>query len=130
MASRTFVVFSAFFAALIAGILMRYMQSYQASGPVVVKEHFAQRSVGMPVDFNSPVQPIDGTSPILGSEAKPVSQKQYEVADDTQLFAFANAKVSAECCPSVFSTDSGCVCLSDTDKAAMYSRGGNRALGS
>lgn len=130
MASRTLVVVSAFLAALIAGFLMRYMHSYQSSGPVVVKEHFAQRSVGMPVDFKSPVQPVDGTSPILGSEAKPVSQKQYDVADDTQLFALANAKVSADCCPSVFSTDSGCVCLSDTDKAAMYSRGGNRALGS
>ena len=109
---------------------MRYTSSYQTSGPVVVKEHFSQRSVGMPVDFKEPVQPVDGTSPILGSEAKPVSQKQYEVANDSQLFAFANTKASAECCPSVFSTDSGCLCLSDTDLAAMYSRGGNRALGS
>jgi hypothetical protein len=74
MQPRTPIIFGAFFAAVAAGLLVRFF------GPAVaeaapVKEHFAQRSVGMPVDFSGVPEPHNGVSPILGSEAKPVSQK-------------------------------------------------------
>lgn len=122
---RTPVIVAAFLAAVFAGLLVRYF------GPkeVPVKETFAQREVGLPVDFSQPAEPHAGASELLG-EAKPVSQKPYEKADDTQLFFLANSKVSADCCPSVYSTDRGCVCVSDADAQVMGSRGGNRAMGS
>ena len=122
---RTPVILGAFTAAIIAGLLVRYF------GPKVAEmEHFSQRTVGMPVDFSQPAEPYDGTSVILGSEAKPVSQKPYDMADDTQLFFLAKNKVGPECCPSVYSTDRGCVCMDDAQLQAMGSRGGNRAQGS
>lgn len=124
MRARTPIVFGAFVAAVIAGLVMRYLTP-AAAAPL--KEHFAQKQVGMPVDFTQPAQPYDGTSPILGSEAKPVSQKPYEQADDTQLYFLATNKTGADCCPSVFSTDTGCLCLTDDQKRAMATRGGNRA---
>lgn len=129
MQPRTPVIVAAFAAALIAGLLVRFLGP-KAASVTPIKEHFAQRTVGMPVDFSQPAEPYDGTSVILGSEAKPVSQKPYEKADDTQLFFLASNKVSSECCPSIYSSDRGCVCLSDSDKQAMGSRGGNRAQGS
>ena len=129
MQHRTPVIVAAFTAAVIAGLLVRFLGP-KAAGVSPLKEHFAQRTVGMPVDFSQPAEPYDGTSVILGSEAKPVSQKPYEKADDTQLFFLANNKVGSECCPSTYSTDRGCVCLSDSEKQSMSSRGGNRAQGS
>lgn len=121
---HTLVIVGAFFAAVMAGLLVRFF------GPVyVVKETFAQRDVGVPVDFSQPAAPHSGQSELLG-EAKPVSQKPYEKADDTQLFFLANSKVGGDCCPSVYSTDRGCVCVSAADAQIMESRGGNRAMGS
>lgn len=124
---RTPVIFGAFIAALIAGLIVRFFGP-GVSGPVL-KEKFMQREVGAPVNFGIPVQPADGTSPILGSDPKPVSQKPYEQADDSSLYFMASNKVGADCCPSTFSSDTGCVCLTDDQKALMSSRGGNRAAG-
>lgn len=128
MQPRTPIVFGAFIAAVLAGLIVRFLvlQRVEAGGK---REHFAQREVGMPVDFTTPAQPFDGTSPILGSEPKPVSQRPYEKADDTQLYFLGSNKVGADCCPSPFSSDTGCVCLTDEQKAMMASRGGNRAQG-
>ena len=121
---HTLVIVGAFLAAVFAGLLVRFF------GPKhVVKETFAQREVGVPVDFSQPAAPHSGQSELL-AEAKPVSQKPYEKADDTQLFFLANSKVSGDCCPSVYSTDRGCLCVSSADAQIMESRGGNRAMGS
>lgn len=127
MQPRTPIIMGAFFAALLAGLVIRFFGP-QLSASVPMKEHFAQRSVGMPVDFSQPAAPFDGTSPILGSEAKPISQKPYDMADDSIRF-LATTKVGADCCPSVFSSDTGCLCLSDDEKRMMVTRGGNRAEG-
>ena len=122
---HTLVIVGAFVAAVLAGLLVRFFGPKQ----VAVKETFAQRETGVPVDFSQPAEPHTGVSELLG-EAKPISQKPYEKADDSQLFFLAGSKVSAECCPSVYSTDRGCVCVSDADAQVMGSRGGNRAMGS
>ena len=128
MQPRTPVIVGAFLAALVAGLVVRFLmlQRVEAGGQ---REHFAQREVGMPVDFSAPAQPYDGTSPILGSDPKPVPQKPYDMADDTQIKFLATNRTGADCCPSIFSTDTGCVCLSDQEKAMMATRGGNRAQG-
>jgi hypothetical protein len=108
-----------FVAAFLAGLLFR------------TTEGFAQKEVGMPLEMQRVegsvgVSGFDGTSPLLGSEPKPISERPYEMADDTKLFSLANNRMSADCCPSPFSGDRGCVCLTDADVSLFESRGGNR----
>ena len=91
-----------------------------------------QREVGMPLDMQTVqgpagVQGYEGTPPLLGSEPKPVSAQPYDMANDQELFQFEGNKVSADCCPSPFSSDRGCVCLTDKQINEFASRGGNRA---
>ena len=73
------------------------------------------------------VQGYEGTPPLLGSEPKPVPLQPYDMANDQELFQFEGNKVSADCCPSPFSSDRGCVCLTDKQINEFASRGGNRA---
>ena len=134
--NKTIVVVSLFLAALLAGLFMTY-----SAGPLPrtseevedgVKEKFFQREVGMPLDMQSVegvtgVSGYNGTPPLLGSEPKPVSEKPYDMADDNALYQFKNNKISADCCPSPFSSDQGCVCLTDAQMKEFESRGGNRS---
>jgi hypothetical protein len=96
------------------------------------KETFAQQERGMPLDMQAVqgppgVQGYEGTPPLLGSEPKPLSAKPYEMANDQELFQFEGNKISADCCPSPFSSDMGCVCLTDAQINQFATRGGNRA---
>jgi hypothetical protein len=134
--NKTIVVVSLFLAALLAGLFMKY-----SAGPLPrtaeevedgVKEKFFQREVGMPLDMQSVegvtgVSGYNGTPPLLGSEPKPLSEKPYDMADDNALYQFKNNKISADCCPSPFSSDQGCVCLTDAQIKEFESRGGNRS---
>lgn len=126
---KTTVVLVFFLAALLAGIYARSMmvapvpaKDMEDSG----KEKFMQREVGMPLDME-PVAGYTGTSPILGSEPKPVPEKPYDMANDQELFQFEGNRISADCCPSPFSSDRGCVCLTDEQRRQFANRGGNRA---
>ena len=131
---KTTLVLVLFVAALLAGLFVRYSQM---ASPIQrseeeVKETFMQREVGMPLDMQSVegsvgVSGYNGTPPLLGSEPKPVSDKPYEMANDSELFQFADNKMSADCCPSPFSGDRGCICLTDKQAAEFASRGGNRS---
>jgi hypothetical protein len=49
------------------------------------------------------------------------------MANDQELFIFEGNRISADCCPSPFSSDTGCVCLTDAQISNFGSRGGNRA---
>lgn len=135
---KTVVVLAFFVAALLAGWFIQSM----AVPPVATangqdtqsakKETFMQREVGMPlemqkVDGPAGVQGYEGTPPLLGSEPKPVPLQPYDMANDQELFQFEGNKISADCCPSPFSTDRGCVCLTDKQMTDFSSRGGNRA---
>ena len=137
---KTTVVFAAFLAALLAGLFLRYMGR---STPVKRgddsdsdsedgKERFFQREIGMPLDMQTVTGPAgvagySGTPPLLGSEPKPVPERPYDMANDQQLFQFEGNRMSADCCPSPFSTDTGCVCLTDDQIQNFSKRGGNRA---
>jgi hypothetical protein len=127
---KTTVVIAIFLASLLAGWLVSTM-SVPAMAEATGKEHFAQQQRGMPLDMQAVdgpgVQGFSSTPPLLGSEPKPLSLKPYEMANDQELFMFEGNKISAECCPSPFSTGSGCVCLTDSQIASFASRGGNRA---
>jgi hypothetical protein len=121
--TRTLFVLLFFVAAVLAGM---FVKSGSPLPPVVVAETFAQQEKGMPLDMQ-PVVGYSGTSPILGSEPRPLSEKPYEMANDTELFQFEGNKMGADCCPSQLSGDLGCICLTDKQKADFASRGGNRA---
>ena len=73
------------------------------------------------------VQGYSGNSPLLGTEPQATPLHSYDQTDDTALYQFANNKQSADCCPSAFSGDLGCVCLTAEQKTLFGSRGGNRA---
>jgi len=126
---RTVVVLAFFVAAILAGLFINF--SAPTAVAQEVKEKFAQRQVGMPLDMQSVDGPTptgyNGVSPLLGSEPKPLSEKPYEMANDQELFQFQNNRISGECCPSPFSSDRGCVCLTDAQIKQFESRGGNRA---
>jgi hypothetical protein len=132
---KTTVVLAFFVAALLAGWFLRSVAvppAAKASGEDTQKETFMQKERGMPLDMQAVqgpagVQGYEGTPPLLGSEPKPVSLQPYDMANDQELFQFEGNKVSADCCPSPFSTDRGCVCLTDKQINEFASRGGNRA---
>ena len=86
-----------------------------------------QKERGMPISTGA-VQGFSGMSPILGVEPLPTPEHPYDQTDDEPLYAFTNNKQSADCCPSPFSGDQGCVCLTSEQKAMFRSRGGNRAV--
>lgn len=135
---KTATVLVLFLAALLAGLFLRYASPAPAkasedSDSESEKEGFAQREVGMPLDMQAVegavgVAGYNGTPPLLGSEPKPVSEKPYEMANDNELFDLVNNKMSADCCPSPFSGDRGCICLTDKQLASYASRGGNRSM--
>lgn len=132
---KTTVVLSLFAAALVAGVLFdRFVRppppAAREESPAEVKEDFRmQKERGMPLDMQASegVTGFAAASPLLGSEPKPVPLRPYEIANDQELFQFQDNRVSADCCPSPFSSDRGCVCLTDAQIQQFESRGGNRA---
>jgi hypothetical protein len=123
---RTLAIVAFFVAAVLAGLYVNYAVT---ALPPATKEKFIQREKGMPLDMEaSGVQGVEAASPILGSNPKPISEKPYEMANDTELYQFADNKIGADCCPSAFSTDRGCICLTKEQRAEFASRGGNRVV--
>jgi len=137
---KTLVVVALFLAALLAGLFARH---FITTSPIKRtedsdsesedgKERFFQREIGMPLDMQTVagatgVAGYSGTPPLLGSEPKPVPERPYDMANDQELFQFSGNRMSADCCPSPFSGDRGCVCLTDKQIAEFGSRGGNRS---
>ena len=134
---KTTLILTIFVAALLAGLFLQWSSASAIKGTkeepqTAAKETFMQQERGMPLDMvpvDGPVgvQGYSGTPPLLGSEPKEVPLKPYEMANDSELFAFQNNKISADCCPSPFSSDTGCVCLTDAQIQDFGKRGGNRA---
>lgn len=128
--NKTAVILAFFVAALLAGYALKSLSAPVPSKDMdEKKETFAQRQVGMPLDMQNAggVSGMAASSPILGSEPKPISEKPYEMANDQELFQFEGNRISADCCPSPFSSDRGCVCLTDEQIKQFNTRGGNRA---
>lgn len=123
---KTNLVFAFFIAAVLAGLFVRYM------GTNVPRESFIQKSAGMPLNAQG-MGPYDqvsmsGASGWAASEPLPVGQHPVNVPlDSNKLMLLETNTVSPECCPSAFNTDTGCVCLTDSDKKLFASRGGNKA---
>ncbi len=94
-----------------------------------------QQPVGKPLNSAGmgPYDQVDiggGVSGWSANEASPVggvAKLPSEPDDSNKLMLLVGNKVSTDCCPSVFNTDTGCVCLTPDNKTLMSSRGGNRA---
>lgn len=121
---RTPVILAFFLAAALVGLVIQYTDM---SGGI---ETFKLPSSGMaPLDTMT-TPGVTGwmeTSPILGSQAKPVPELPYDVADDTAIGQFMNNRIGPDCCPSPFSTGAGCICLSEADRKGFASRFGNKS---
>lgn len=134
---KTTLIITLFIAAILAGVFLQYsvatpVKKSKEEPQTAAKETFMQQERAMPLDMQSVdgpvgVQGYSGTPVLLGSEPKEVPLKPYDMANDSELFAFQDNKISAECCPSPFSSDTGCVCLTDTQIKDFATRGGNRA---
>ena len=120
---RTVAIVAFFVAAILAGI---FVNATLASASPATKEKFMQQEKGMPL-AQAEVSGFGTSGPLLGSTPASVSEKPYEVANDNELYQFEHNKIGAECCPSAFSADTGCICLTDAQRAEFASRGGNRS---
>lgn len=124
---KTNLVFAFFIAAVLAGLFVQY-----AGSPMTPRESFMQKPVGMPLNAGG-IGPYDqvsvsGASGWASSEPQPVGQTPVNTPlDSNKLMLLVGNSTSPDCCPAAFNTDTGCVCLTDTDKRLFASRGGNKA---
>lgn len=130
--NKTTLVFAFLVAAILAGIVVRFNlgKSFMPSSA----EHFMQQPAGMPLNSGG-MGPYDqvsvggGVSGWAANEGMPVNVTNLpsSSSDPNQLMLLADNKVGADCCPSSFSNDMGCVCLTPSDTSVFASRGGNRS---
>lgn len=108
------------------GLVTRY---YVTASPKA-RETFMQKEIGAPSGgtsmgpYDSMSQP--GASGWLPNEKVPNGSAPIGSSEEPRLMFLSQPNVSPSCCPSAFNTDQGCVCLSDSDKELMSTRGGNR----
>jgi len=103
-----------------AAIVLGFLGSTQV-------DHFMQQSVGMPLDGPA-MGPYDTASKgWMSSEHIPVASKpQNKSVEENKLMYLVGNEVNHKCCPATFTTDTGCVCLTQNDKNFMAHRGGNK----
>ena len=118
---RTPVIVAFFLAAALVGMFLRFTDM---SGGV---ETFKSSPSPLELVDAPGISAYNGTSPILGSEAKPVPELPYDVADDNRIMQFATNKIGPDCCPSPYSTGAGCICLTTQDISGAASRYGNKS---
>uniref|UniRef100_A0A6C0F1I0 Uncharacterized protein n=1 Tax=viral metagenome TaxID=1070528 RepID=A0A6C0F1I0_9ZZZZ len=128
--NKTSLVLAFLVAAVLAGLFVRFNLFGAA------QENFMQQPVGAPLNAGG-IGPYDGVSIGGGvsgwasteptADLKGAAPLPSAAAKDNELMFLVDNKVNSDCCPSAFTTDTGCVCLSDEQKSLMASRGGNRA---
>jgi hypothetical protein len=125
MHPRTPVVLAFFLAAALVGLALRFtdmgagVETFKLPSDEMAPLDVEKTGIG-PGGWSE-------TSPILGSQAKPVPALPYDVADDTAIGQFMSNKIGPECCPSPFSSGAGCICLTDSDRKGFASRFGNKS---
>jgi hypothetical protein len=126
---KTAIVLAFFVAAVLAGLFVRFGSRVMPTS----KESFMQQPVGKELTEKGmgPYDQVDiggGVSGWAANEAAPITGSLPSQSDDSnKLMYLVGNKVEADCCPSAFNTDTGCVCLTQDNKNQMASRGGNRA---
>ena len=102
-----------FVASILVGVYLLYSTPTSESFEIA-------KEIGAPV-------PQSDVMPAYGAEAGPLNLKEapYDITEDAKLYGFDANRASADCCPSPFVSDLGCICLTDAQKALYASRGGN-----
>ena len=118
--NRTLLVLGFFLAAVAVGVASRFS----------MRENFMQHDIGKPLNSGG-MGPYDETGPVSGwaanEEAMPVAtQPVAQALDSNKIMFLVDSKSDPSCCPSVFSSDAGCVCLTNQQLDMMAHRGGNR----
>jgi hypothetical protein len=96
-------------------------------GLFMMREGFIQKDAGMPLTGPA-MGPYDTSmGGWMSSEHMPVGNTpQNKALEGNKLMYLVGNTVDPKCCPSAFTTDSGCVCLSSSDESLMATRGGNK----
>jgi len=91
------------------------------------RDHFMQKDAGMPLDGPA-MGPYDTSmGGWMSTEHMPVGGlPQNSFQEGNKLMFLVGNETKPECCPAAFTTDSGCVCLSQADSDLMARRGGNK----
>ena len=91
------------------------------------REPFMQKDAGMPLDGPA-MGPYDTSmGGWMSIEHMPVGGlPQNSFQEGNKLMFLVGNETKPECCPAAFTTDSGCVCLSQADSDLMARRGGNK----
>lgn len=90
------------------------------------RDHFMQKDAGMPLDAPG-IGPYDNsTAGWMPTERMPVGSYPQNTPLDGKIMFLVGNEVDPTCCPAAFTSDNGCVCLSEADKDFMGSRGGNK----
>jgi hypothetical protein len=121
---RTPVILAFFLAAALVGLAIRFTD--MGAGVETFKLP-SDKMAPLDTEAVPGVAGIVETSPLLGSQAKPVPELPYDVADDNMIAQFVNNKIGPECCPSPFSTGAGCICLTEEDRKGFASRFRNKS---
>ncbi len=128
---KTSLVLAFFVAALLAGLFVKFNVSIPMP---TSKEHFMQKPLGAPTSGPG-MGPYDQVSMDGGfsgwaatepHSAAPVTGSLPGQSTDNKLMFLVGNKTDASCCPAAFNTDTGCVCLTESDRSFMASRGGNK----
>ena len=91
------------------------------------REGFMQKDAGMPLDGPA-MGPYDTSmGGWMSTEHMPVGGlPQNQALEQNKLMFLVGNKTDPSCCPSAFTTDTGCVCLSGGESDLMNHRGGNK----
>jgi len=90
------------------------------------RDGFMQKPVGTPIK-GEPMGPYDGVAGGWMSNEMPVeAAPQNKSVEGNDLMLFVGNKVDKSCCPSMLTSDQGCICLSKKDESLMATRGGNK----
>ena len=71
----------------------------------------------------------EGIDSLFAARAEPVPAEEATGIPSDSMALFRNNRASADCCPSPYSTSTGCICITDEQLALMRTRGGNRTTG-
>jgi hypothetical protein len=122
--NKTTLIVAVLIASVLAGVFLQFNLTLPVIG---VSESFMQKPLGAPTAGGEGLGPYDGIT--LNATNEWVRSEPYDLTRSTpgQPNFLVNNRVGPDCCPSAFTSDTGCVCLSDADKQFMGTRGGNRA---
>lgn len=128
---KTTLVIAFFAAAILAGLFVQYGSNSPAPAS---KEHFMQKQVGAPLSgpgigpYDSvSLDGISGWGATEPHSAAPIGAGLPSQAEDGKLMFLVGNQVDPSCCPAAFTSDNGCVCLTEENKNFMGTRAGNRA---